>query len=101
MKTLVRAVEAGAKTEQLKSLGFVHSEPLGILAVTERGCEKKTKPKATRLYVFVDDIKCEICVMLLADKSSQGKDIALCKKYVQEKLSERIKQPQQPQASRK
>ena len=101
LRTLVQAVEFGAKVEQLKSLGFVHSEPHGILAITERGCEKKTKPKATRLYVFVDDVECEICVMLLAEKaskSSQSKDISLCKKYVQDRVAARTKsqQPQQP-----
>lgn len=94
LKTLFLAVEAGAKVEQLKTLGFVRSEPLGILAITERGCEKKTKPKATRLYVFVDDVKCQICVMLLADKSSQSKDISLCKKYVQDRLAARTKSQQ-------
>lgn len=77
LRTLITALEVGTKAEQLKSLGFVHSEPSGILAITERGCEKKTKPKATRLYVFVDEVECEVWVMLLADKSSQSRDLAL------------------------
>lgn len=96
LKTLILAVEAGTKSEQLKSFGFVHSEPLGILAITEQGCNKKTKRKAIRLYIFIDDVRSEICVMLLGDKSRQSNDIALCRKYVQERLSERLmKQPDQ------
>jgi len=89
--TFFRAIDAGAKQEQLKTLGFVHSEPLGILALDERGCKKRTKRKALRLYIFVDDRAETIFVMLIGDKSSQSRDIALCRGFVQPILDARKK----------
>jgi hypothetical protein len=95
LRTLLLALENGAKSEQLKSLGFVHSEPMGILAIDERGCEKKTKPKAVRLYVFPDESESILYVMLLGDKSAQSKDIALCKSFAQEKLKNQQQKQEQ------
>ncbi len=93
LKTVVKAVENGSNLEQLKSLGFVHSEPLGIIAIDERGCEKRTKPKALRLYLFIDSVAHEIHVMLLGDKATKSGDILICKRSVQKLFDDRAPPP--------
>ena len=82
---MLLALNLGGKVEQLKSqLSFVHPEPLGMLALDERGPGKGTKKKTLRLYVYPDIIDHTVYLMLLGDKSSQPNDIALCKTFVLE-----------------
>jgi len=91
LATFFLAVQAGAKTEQLKTLGFVRSEPLGILAITEKGVSRGTKPKAFRLYVYVDEDAQLIHLMIIGDKQPQrqSEDIRLCTNYVEGVISSR------------
>jgi len=83
LATLFQALNNGAKPEQLKTLGFVRSEPLGILAISEKGVSKGTKPKAFRLYVYPDDVTEIVHLLLLGEKQKQqSRDIKLCMEYV-------------------
>src|SRR5438876_9739829 len=45
---------AGLKLEQVRTLGFVHPEPHGVLAVHQKGGKKGTRHAETRLYVYPD-----------------------------------------------
>lgn len=85
LATLFHSLNLGAKPEQLKSLGFVRSEPLGILAISERGVSKGTTPKALRLYVYPDEKTETAHLMLIGEKQpqTQSRDIKLCRKYVE------------------
>lgn len=49
LKTLVTSSNLGTRPEQLKQLGFVRSEPMGILAVDQKGEGKGAKLKPFRL----------------------------------------------------
>ena len=91
LATLFQSLNAGVKPEQLKNFGFVHSEPLGILAITERGVSKGTKPKAIRLYVYADQKTETAHLMLIGDKQPQNQahDIKMCKKYVEDLTASR------------
>ncbi|TXT21070.1 MAG: Uncharacterized protein FD138_4106 [Planctomycetota bacterium] len=80
--TLIDALDEGAKPEQLKKLGFVRSEPSGILAIDESGPGKGSKMKALRLLVFPHEEKQDLYVMTLGDKDSESDDIRLCKVFV-------------------
>ncbi|MFN0052429.1 MAG: hypothetical protein ACKV0T_09560 [Planctomycetales bacterium] len=82
LTTLLTALEKGAKPEQLKLLGFVRSEPLGILAIDESGPGKGSKMKAMRLYVFPHMEQRHLYAMILGDKSTQSDDIRLSKVFV-------------------
>jgi hypothetical protein len=96
LQTLMQTLDRGVKPEQLKSLPFVHGEyPIGILSIDESGHEKKSKPKAIRLYVFPCESKQLLYVMLIGDKSEQHDDVKLCKAFVS-KIFDSCKPPPQP-----
>ena len=81
----------GVHPEQLKKLPGVRSEPDGILAIDESGPGKGTKMKALRLYVFPDTRSRQLHVIQLGEKTNQqSRDIAACKKYVSELLSQSV-----------
>jgi len=82
LDSLHRALCAGSKPEQLKSFGFVHSEPMGILAVDQKGTGKG-KLKQFRLYTFADLVSETLHLRILGDKDTQSDDIALAKVFVQ------------------
>lgn len=85
LRTLFLALHGGTKAEQLKNLSFVHSEPLGILAISEKGVAKSS-PKAFRLYIYPEYETELVHLMLIGEKQSkpsQNRDIQLCKTYVQ------------------
>jgi len=70
---------AGVKPLQIKA-GFIHSEPLGVMAIDQRGGGRNLAE--TRLYVY-PDVESEILyVITLGDKNSQRQDLALCREFV-------------------
>lgn len=83
LETLVNALKLGARPEQLKQLGFVHSEPMGILAIDQKGKGKGAKLKPFRLYVFPDERSKILHLMTLGDKDTQEDDIRNCKSFVE------------------
>lgn len=86
LETLLNALCGGTKPEQLKKLGFVHSEPEGILAIDQRGPGKGAKMKALRLYVYPNEPTEILHVMRFGDKSKRGQsnDIRLCQDIVKD-----------------
>lgn len=64
---------------------FIHIEPQGILAITEKGGQvdgkKRPKMAATRLYLYAKDDT--IHVLCLGTKDSQKSDIQFCKQQIQ------------------
>ena len=71
----------GAKVQQVKA-GFLHPEPLGVIAIDQKGGGKALGE--TRLYVFPDEDEEVLHIITLGDKRSQADDIALCRQFVTE-----------------
>jgi hypothetical protein len=96
LDTLHEALCNGARPEQLKKLGFVRSEPSGILAIDQKGPGKKAKLKALRLYVFADVTDEVLHVIELGDKDSQRDDlrnsIAFVRRLEQLRVRERSRE---------
>lgn len=90
LDTLHEALASGARPEQLKKLGFVRSEPRGILAVDQKGPGKRAKPKQLRLYVFADAMEQVLHVLGLGDKDSQSDDLRDAIAYVRRLEQQRV-----------
>lgn len=84
LDTFQKTLNTGVKPIQAK-FGFVHTEPMGILAVDQKG--KGQSMKQTRLYFFPDETDETLYLLTLGDKSSQEDDIALCKQFVKDHLA--------------
>jgi hypothetical protein len=82
---LLEELQKGRMPEQLKhELSFVHSEPLGILAISEKhGARYNTKPKALRIYVFPSLPDSVLHILTMGDKATQPDDIKHCKQTVE------------------
>src|SRR5437879_3421061 len=76
LELFLSALNAGASSRNVR-VGFVHAEPGGVLAITERGAGKNAVP--LRLYVYPDDANQTLYVITLGDKRSQDDDIQFCK----------------------
>jgi len=79
LDTYKRALDAGAKPGP-KHFGFVHPEPMGVVAIDQRGGGGKLKQ--TRLYIYPDVATGIIYGLTIGDKTTQQEDIARCKGYV-------------------
>jgi hypothetical protein len=84
LDTLLEALNCGTNPEQLKQLGFVHSEPFGILAIDQKGPGKGAKLKPFRLYTYPDEEAKRLDLIILGDKDTQQDDIRESKAFVQE-----------------
>ena len=62
--------------------GFLHPEPLGVLAIDQKGGGKALAE--TRLYVYPDEDEEVLHIITLGDKRSQADDIGLCREFVAE-----------------
>lgn len=76
LASLREALNAGARSQDVRT-GFIHPEPGGVLAITERGAGKNAVP--LRLYVYPDDEAQCLYLITLGDKKSQQTDILFCK----------------------
>jgi len=83
LDTLLKSVAHGVRSEQLKQLGFVHSEPQGVLAIDQKGPGKGTKMKQLRLYVVVDEEDEIVYARVLGDKSSQETDLKVAVSFAE------------------
>jgi hypothetical protein len=81
LDTYFKSLEAGVKPLQI-SHGFMHHEPLGVVAIDQKGGGKSLAQ--TRLYVYPDTETETLHVITLGDKGSQKDDIATCRTFVQE-----------------
>jgi len=83
LDTLFLAIKEGTKPEQLKSLGFVHSEPMNVLAIDQKGPGKGTRMKQFRLYT-VPDLNDEVLYLrTLGDKDTQEDDLRVVTAFAQ------------------
>ncbi|MCA9246273.1 MAG: hypothetical protein KDA42_04130 [Planctomycetales bacterium] len=82
-----RSLCAGAKNAQAQAMfGFAHPEPLGIVAIDQRGRGGGTKE--SRLYVYAEEPSSVLHLITIGDKSTQSNDIELCKVFVKELLAD-------------
>lgn len=76
------AFRDGAKIEAVRTFGFIHSEPAGVLAIDQKGGHGQGL-KEVRLYVYPDTETKVLYVIILGDKKSQKADIKYCSDCVQ------------------
>ncbi len=81
LDTFLQALQEGAKPQH-PHFGFIHSEPMSVLAIDQKGGGKSLAE--TRLYIFPDDETELVHLITLGDKRSQQNDIELCKQFVGE-----------------
>ena len=79
LDTYQRAVRAGADPRK-RHAGFMHTEPMGVVAIDQRGADRKLRE--TRLYVYPDADEQVIRLITIGDKNSQKVDIDLCREFV-------------------
>ncbi len=81
----ITALEDAAHPK-LVNLGFMHPEPLGIIAIDQKGRSiegrKRAKMKETRLYLYAILESNKILLLTVGTKDTQSKDIAFAKKTV-------------------
>jgi hypothetical protein len=87
LDTYFKSLEAGVNPLQIKH-GFLHNEPLGVVAIDQKGGGKNLAQ--TRLYVYPDTETEVLHVITLGDKRSQKKeDIPTCRVFVNSLRKER------------
>lgn len=86
LDTYFKSLEAGVKPLQIKH-GFLHNEPLGVVAIDQKGGGKHLAQ--TRLYAYPDTETEVLYVITLGDKRSQKEDISTCRGFVQRLRKER------------
>lgn len=79
--TYFAALQHGVKPLQIR-YGFMHTEPLGVIAIDQRGGGANLAQ--TRLYVYADADERVLHLITLGDKRSQKEDIKTCRSYVLE-----------------
>lgn len=62
--------------------GFIHPEPMGVLAIDQKG--GGASMKETRLYVYPDTRTESLYLITLGDKDSQSADIDQCSEFIKE-----------------
>jgi hypothetical protein len=95
LDTYFKSLEAGVKPLQIKH-GFMHSEPLGAVAIDQKGGGKSLAQ--TRLYVYPEPETETLHLITLGDKQSQKDDIATCRTFVTE-LRKESEGPDEEEAS--
>jgi hypothetical protein len=79
LDTYFKSLEAGIKPLQIRH-GFMHNEPLGVVAIDQKGGGKSLAQ--TRLYVYPDTEAEVLFVITLGDKCSQKNDLETCRSFV-------------------
>ena len=80
LESFLDALNTGTRPEDIR-VGFVHPEPCGVLAITEKGVGKGSIP--LRLYIYPDAKGECLYLVTLGDKESQAADILFCKKSME------------------
>jgi hypothetical protein len=93
---VLAALEYGTKPEQLKKLGFVHSEPQGVIAIDQSGKGKRAKMKEFRAYLYPDEEDHKLHFIRLGDKTTQAGDLRYCSQYVVGLLRQKGESGQSP-----
>jgi predicted hotdog family 3-hydroxylacyl-ACP dehydratase len=71
---------AASKNSRAVQAGFLHPEPMEIMAVDQKGGGPNLEE--TRAYTYADDEKEVLYLITLRNKSSQSSDIELAKEFV-------------------
>jgi len=71
---------AASKNSRAVQAGFLHPEPMGIMAVDQKGSGPNLEE--TRGYTYADDEKKVLYLITLGNKSNQSSDIDLAKRFV-------------------
>lgn len=79
LDVFTQALQSGAKPQNAK-FGFVHVEPLNVLAIDQKGGGAGLAQ--ARLYVYAHTETLTVHLLTIGDKQSQSDDIAFCKEYV-------------------
>lgn len=79
LDTYIRALNKGVKPALLQA-GFIHREPLGVIALDQRGASGS--PKQTRLYIYTYEVRNTVYLITIGDKISQKRDIDDCRNFV-------------------
>ncbi len=81
LHAFLAVLEKGVKPQDAAKSRHIHAEPMGILAIDERGGGGNLK--ATRLYVFleVDEEVGVVHLITIGDKKTQHDDIEYSKKF--------------------
>lgn len=81
LDTFAGALIAGQRPAEAR-FGFIHAEPMGVLAIDQKGGGPNLKE--TRLYIYPDTSTELIHVITIGDKDSQPDDIERCKAFMKE-----------------
>ena len=84
LATYLEGLRAGLTPQKLIR-GWVHAEPKGIKAIDETG--PKNPRKAIRLYVYPEEDRELLHVLLIGDKDTQSDDIKQCSVFVDNLLA--------------
>jgi hypothetical protein len=79
LDTYFESLKLGVKPLQIKH-GFMHQEPLGVVAIDQKGGGKSLAQ--TRLYVYPETEREVLYLITLGDKRSQKDDIKTCQAFV-------------------
>ena len=79
LDTVLAALNQGAKPEHIR-VGFLHTEPRGVLAIDQKGGGPSLKQ--TRLYIYLDTDARLVHLITLGDKGSQEADIRYASEFV-------------------
>jgi hypothetical protein len=79
LDTFLKTLSSGVVPRQAK-FGFIHPEPLGILAIDQKGGGANLAQ--FRLYVYPDEGRKVLHFLTIGDKNSQKQDINDCRDFV-------------------
>lgn len=70
-----------APNSRTVAAGYLHPEPLGVVAVDQKGGGGSLQE--TRLYTYADDEKQVVYLITIGSKDDQPSDIEFCKRFVE------------------
>ena len=77
------AIDSGVDPLRVQA-GFIHPEPMGIVAIDQKKGGLRTTLRQTRLYVYADKTNHELWLITIGDKQTQKADILLATNFVKE-----------------
>lgn len=80
LERFFKQLSAAANSKSIAA-GYLHPEPLGILAIDQKGGGGNLQE--TRLYTYVDDTEQVVYLITIGNKNSQAGDIALSREFVE------------------
>jgi hypothetical protein len=81
LDTFHKALANGARLQDAR-FGFIHAEPMGVLAVDQKGGGPNLAQ--IRLYLYPDEERRVLVLLTAGNKKSQKSDIAFCKNSVRQ-----------------